>query len=257
MSNNLTIQSSDRQVTWANIDWTYVENNVRKMQHRIYEAKRSGNTERLHWLQKRLINSKTAKLVAVRAVTTLNKGRNTAGVDKQVLTDPEEKLSLAFSLKLDGRALPICRVWIPKPGRQEKRPLGIPVIRDRAKQALAKLALEPEWEASFEPNSYGFRPGRSAQDAIEAIFLGLHHDTPKWVFDADIRKCFDEIDHDALIKKMGTFPRMKRQIGAWLKAGVMEGYANTSKDASVLPTIKGTPQGGVISPLLADRKSVV
>jgi RNA-directed DNA polymerase len=122
--------------------------------------------------------------MTVRSVTTLNKGKNTAGIDKQIITKAEQKFELALSLKLDGQALPISRVWIPKPGKQEKRPLGIPVIRDRAKQALVKLALEPEWEAIFEPNSYGFRSGRSAHDAIEAIFLSLRHNTPLCSFAA-------------------------------------------------------------------------
>nr|YP_010500111.1 hypothetical protein [Gormaniella terricola]UWV18288.1 hypothetical protein [Gormaniella terricola] len=252
MSNNLTINLFNKNVTWTNINWAKVQRDVRRMQHRIYKAKLNKNTKQLYWLQKRLINSKTSKLLAVRSVTTLNKGKNTAGIDKQIFTKPEQKLSLALSLKLDGHALPIRRVWIPKPGKQEKRPLGIPVIRDRAKQALAKLALEPEWEAIFEPNSYGFRPGRSALDAVEAIFLSLHHNTPKWVFDADIRKCFDEIDHDALLTKLGTFPLMQKQIAAWLKAGVMKGYANTLKETSISLPAKGTPQGGVISPLLAN-----
>lgn len=253
MSNTeITIELNGKNVTWTNINWTEVQDNVRKLQHRIYKAKLSGNIQQLHWLQKRLINSKTSKLMAIRTVTTLNKGKDTAGIDKQIITDPNQKLKLAISLKIDGQSLPIRRVWIPKPGKQEKRPLGIPTIQDRAKQALAKLALEPEWEAVFEPNSYGFRPGRSAHDAIEAIFLGLHHNTPKWVFNADIRKCFDEIDHEALIKKTGTFPLMKKQITAWLKTGVMEGYANTSKTTTIYPTNKGTPQGGIISPLLAN-----
>ena len=252
MSNKITIEPNGKNVTWNGIDWAKVQKNVRRMQHHIYKAKLSGNVQRLHWLQKRLIDSKTAKMMAVRTVTTLNKGKRTAGIDKLIITEPEQKLELALTLKLDGQALPIRRVWIPKPGKQEKRHLGIPVIRDRAKQALAKLALEPEWEAIFEPNSYGFRPGRSALDAIEAIFLSLRHNTPKKVFDADIRKCFDEIDHDGLLEKTGTFPRMKRQIGAWLKAGVMEGYANTAKETPVYPSTKGTPQGGVISPLLAN-----
>lgn len=253
MSNKeITIKLNGSNVTWTDVNWTNVQHNVRRLQHRIYKAKLSGNTQQLHWLQQRLIHSKTAKLMAVRTVTTLNKGKNTAGIDKQIITDSNQKLQLAISLKIDGQALPIQRVWISKPGKQEKRPIGIPVIQDRAKQALAKLALEPEWEAIFEPNSYGFRPGRSAHDAIEAIFLGLPHDTPKWVFDADIRKCFDEIDHEALIAKTGTFPLMKKQITAWLKTGVMEGYANTSKTVSVYSTNKGTPQGGIISPLLAN-----
>lgn len=238
--------------TWNDVDWGKTQKTVRQVQCRIYAAARSGNTKRVYWLQKFLINSKAAKLIAVRQVTTLNKGRKTAGVDRVKLTTPSEKLELALSLSLNGRAQPIRRVWIPKPGKTEKRPLGIPVIRDRAKQALAKLALEPEWEARFEPNSYGFRPGRSSFDAIEAIFSNLHSDTPKWVFDADIRKCFDMIDHDALLNKMNTFPLMRKQVKAWLKAGVMEGYVNSPKFTEVLATEAGTPQGGVISPLLAN-----
>lgn len=248
MSNNLKLYN--KTITWANIDWTFVEHKVRKLQHRIYKAKLNGNTQQLHWLQKRLINNKYAKLMAVRTVTTLNTGRNTDGINKRILFKPEEKLKLALSLKLNGQASLIRRVWIPKPGKEEKRPISIPIIRDRAKQALAKLALEPEWEAIFEPNSYGFRPGRNAQDAIEAMFLSLRHNTPKWVFDADIRKDFDEIDHGALIDKMGTFPLMRKQISAWLKAGVMEGYANTQKQTPIITN--RTPQGGVISPLLAN-----
>nr|AYQ95216.1 hypothetical protein [Trochiscia hystrix] len=249
---NMTIKLNGIQVTWNDINWGKTYKNVRRIQFRIYKAKINGYDEQVHWLQNHLIKSKAAKLVAVRQVTTLNKGKKTAGVDKQIITKPEDKLQLALSLNLDGKALPICRVWIPKPGKTEMRPLGIPSIRDRAKQALAKLALEPEWEAIFEPNSYGFRPGRSAHDAIEAIFLNLSHNTPKLVYDADIRKCFDQIDHQVLLEKLNTFPLMKRQVEAWLKAGIMEGYANTPKETTLYPSWKGTPQGGIISPLLAN-----
>jgi RNA-directed DNA polymerase len=117
-------------------------------------------------------------------------------------------------------------------------------MRERAKQALVKMALEPAWEAVFEPNSYGFRPGRSAHDAIGMIFNGIHS-KPKFVFDADIKGCFDTIDHDKLLKKLNTYPKLIRLIGEWLKAGVLEGQDFT-------PTEQGTPQGGVISPLLAN-----
>lgn len=236
--------------TWNDLDWNKIQKNVRRIQNRIYKARKNGNTRLVQWLQKFLLQSNDAKLLAVRQVTTLNKGKRTPGVDKTIVTSVEQKLKLALSLKLNGKAQPIRRVWIPKPGKDEKRPLGIPVITDRAKQALAKLALEPEWEAVFEPNSYGFRPGRGAHDAIEAIFLNLHHDQPKWIYDADIRKCFEKINHDALLSKLQTFPLMKNQIKAWLKAGVMDAYANTPKQ--VLATTLGTPQGGVISPLLAN-----
>jgi RNA-directed DNA polymerase len=115
-------------------------------------------------------------------------------------------------------------------------------MSDRAGQALAKLALEPEWEAKFEPNSYGFRPGRSCHDAIEAIFASIKQQD-KYVLDADIEKCFDRICHQALVAKLHTFPSLSRTIRAWLKAGVMDGE-------ELFPTETGAPQGGVLSPLL-------
>jgi RNA-directed DNA polymerase len=239
------------RLIWNEIDWNKVQSSVHKIQYKISKARLSGNIKQVHSLQNVLVNHFGAKLLAVRRVTTLNKGKKTTGVDKLVITTPEDKLRLARVLKLDGRSQPIRRVWVPKPGKTEKRPLGIPVIQDRAKQALAKLALEPEWEAVFEPNSYGFRPGRKAHDAVEAIFKNLHFDTPKWIFDADIKKCFDTIDHEALLSKVSTFPAMRKQIAAWLKAGIMEGYSNRNDDV-VTPTSAGTPQGGIISPLLAN-----
>ena len=200
------------------------------------------------FLQKLLLRNPHAKLVAVHTVTTLNKGKRTAGRTKKE-TSPEEKLLLAKNLRLNGKANKIQRVWIPKPGKTEKRPLGIPTIQDTVKQALAKLVLEPEWEAKFEPNSYGFRSGRSSHDAIEAIFLNLRHKVDKYVYDADIRKCFDRIDHDALLSKLNTFPLMKKQILAWLKADILDQLASFPK---VDTPQMGTPQGGIISPLLAN-----
>jgi RNA-directed DNA polymerase len=177
-------------------------------------------------------------------VTQDNRGKNTAGVDgiKSIL--PSQRLQVAFSLSLSGKALPTRRVWIPKPGKAEQRPLGIPTLGNRAQQALALLALEPEWEAKFEPNSYGFRPGRCCHDAIEAIHKAVCHKA-KYVLDADIAKCFDRIDHQALLNKLATFPFMRRTIRAWLKAGVMDGN-------QLFSTTEGTPQGGVASPLLAN-----
>jgi len=235
---------------WNTIKWASLTERVRRFQRRIYKAAKADRLQLVHLLQKKVIHSLDAKLLAVRQVTTLNKGRRSAGVDKIKITDAGAKWRMAAALHLNGRALPIRRVWIPKPGKSELRPLGIPTIQDRAKQALAKLALEPEWEARFEPNSYGFRPARGAHDAVEAIFLNLRHTTPKWVYDADIRKCFDRIDHDALIAKLQTFPKMEAQVKAWLKADIMEGYANAPKEIS--PSLMGTPQGGIISPLLAN-----
>jgi Retron-type reverse transcriptase len=191
-----------------------------------------------------LINSWSAKCIAVRRVTQDNQGKNTAGVDGIKSLTPKQRISLVGRLKLTNKVKPTRRVEIPKPGSTETRPLGIPTINDRALQALVKLALEPEWEAKFEPNSYGFRPGRSCHDAIEAIFCSIKQKA-KYVLDADISKCFDRIDHKALISKIHTYPTLSRQIQVWLRAGYCDGK-------ELFPTNEGTPQGGVISPLLAN-----
>lgn len=132
---------------------------------------------------------------------------------------------------------------IPKPGTTEERPLGIPCMIERARQMLVKLALEAEWEAVFETNTYGFRTGRGAHDAIRAIFLSIKQ-KDKYVLDADISKCFDKINQEKLLTKLNTFPSLNRQIKAWLKSGVI-------LDGQLFPTNEGTPQGGCISPLLA------
>lgn len=182
--------------------------------------------------------------MAIRRVTQDNRGKKTAGVDGLRSLSPSQRQGLVSTLRLPAETMPVRRVWIPKPGKAEKRALGIPTMRDRAAQVLAKLALEPEWEAKFEPNSYGFRPGRSCHDAIEAIFGSIVF-KPKYVLDADIASCFDRIDHKALLDKLNTYPALKRAIRAWLRSGVMDG-------GELFPTVEGTPQGGPLSPLLAN-----
>jgi group II intron reverse transcriptase/maturase len=234
---------------WSEVDWTLVEKRLSRLKYRIYVSSLNGETEKMHFLQQRLLSSMDAKLSAVRQVCQVNSGRKSAGVDGKSNLSPEERLTLASELKVSGKASPIRRVWIPKPGKSEKRPLGIPTLHDRALQQLALYALEPEWEAKFEQNSYGFRPGRCTQDAIQAIFIQLRGKS-MYVFDADIRKCFDEIDHTKLLEKLGTFPLMHDQVRAWLRAGVMENFSQLPKD--VTANVTGTPQGGVISPLLAN-----
>ena len=229
---------------WNQLPWRKLERGLFKLQKRIYRASQRGDVKTFRRLQKLLMKSWSAKCLAVRRVTQDNTGKKTAGVDGLKSLTPKQRLNLVNNLNLGSKASPTRRVWIPKPGREEKRPLGIPTMRDRALQALVKLGLEPEWEARFEPNSYGFRPGRSCHDAIEAIFMTIKQKA-KYVLDADIAKCFDCIDHSALLNKLKTFPLIRRQIGAWLKAGVID-------DKQLLPTSEGTPQGGVISPLLAN-----
>ncbi|EAW33662.1 group II intron reverse transcriptase/maturase [Lyngbya sp. PCC 8106] len=231
-------------VEWNQVNWRKLERKVYKLQKRIYRASQRGDVKAVRKLQKTLMKSWSARALALRRVTQDNQGKKTAGVDGVKSLTPKQRLSLVVNLKLSSKVAPTRRVWIPKPGTEEKRPLGIPTMNDRALQALVKLALEPEWEARFEPNSYGFRPGRSCHDAIEAIFLSIKQ-KPKYVLDADIAKCFDRIDHETLIRKLNTFPTIRRQVRAWLKAGVMDGK-------QLFPTSEGTPQGGVISPLLAN-----
>ena len=231
-------------VGWKDINWQKVERYVFKLQKRIYAASRRGDVKQTRKLQKTLMNSWSNKVLSVRKVTQDNRGRKTAGVDGVKSLSPEARVRLAGQLKLTGKSKPTRRVWIPKPGKDEKRPLGIPTIYDRALQALLKNALEPEWEALFEANSYGFRPGRSCQDAVKQIKMAILN-KPKFVLDADIAKCFDRINHLALLQKLGYSGKIRQQIKAWLKSGVIDQRVFTA-------TSEGTPQGGVISPLLAN-----
>jgi RNA-directed DNA polymerase len=189
------------------------------------------------------MKSRAARLLAVRRVTQDNQGKKTAGVDGVKSVPPTQRLELAQRIHpkqwKHAKTFPVRRVFIPKPGKLEKRPLGIPVMETRAQQALVKLALEPEWESKFEPNSYGFRPGRSCQDAISTIFVIIAHKA-KYVLDADLKGAFDNICHKALLQKLNTYPAVRRVIKAWLKAGVIDN--GTSEE-----TLRGTPQGGVVS----------
>ena len=180
--------SLNTTLEWRQINWRKAERSVFKLQKRIFKASQRGDVLLIRRLQKLLMKSRYAKLLAVRRVTQDNMGKKTAGVDGKKSLTPKQRLDLMNNLKLGSKVSPTRRVWIPKPGTDEKRPLGIPTMKDRSMQALVKLALEPEWEALFEPNSYGFRNGRSCHDAIEAIFNEIRF-KPKYVLDADIAKC--------------------------------------------------------------------
>src|SRR5262245_12863593 len=207
--------------SWNELPWYALEQDLFRLQKRIYRASLQDDYPSIRKLQRLVLSSQAAKLIAVRRITQDNMGKKTAGVDGVKLVPPEQRLELARSLQLDGEAAPVRRVFIPKPGGDDLRPLGIPTICDRALQALVKLALEPEWEARFEANSYGFRPGRSCWDAVQAIFLCVSQKA-KYVLDADIAKCFDRIDHEALLRKVNAGPAVSRQLRAWLKAGALD-----------------------------------
>jgi RNA-directed DNA polymerase len=232
---------------WDAINWRTHEGNVRRLRRRIFKAAKEQDLARVRSLQKMMLRSWSNTLLSVRQVAQRNTGRKTAGIDGEVALTSPARMMLAVRVHRSIRSwepAPVKRVYVPK-ANGKLRGLGIPVLMDRCHQNRAKNALEPEWEARFEPRSYGFRPGRSCQDAIEAIF-----DTCKgrgatrlWTLDADLAAAFDRLDHDYLMSTIGLFPG-RGMIRAWLTAGVFEpgkGFA---------PTEEGSPQGGVISPLL-------
>src|SRR5579864_8585631 len=200
---------------WNQLPWRKLERHCFRIQKRIYRASQRGNTRAVQKLQKLLMKSEAARLLAVRRVTQENQGKKTAGIDGVKAVKPQGRLVMANQIHpkhwKKQKTLPVRRVWIPKPGKAEQRPLGIPPMIERCKQALAKMALEPEWEAKFEPNSYGFRPGRSCHDAREAIF-NIVKGKPKFVFDADIKGAFDNICQEKLLEKLQTYPHLRRAI---------------------------------------------
>src|SRR5215472_477348 len=238
----------DVTLDWGAIDWRLHEKNVRRLRQRIFKAAQDGSLATVRNLQKLMLRSWSNTLVSVRQATQLNAGRKTAGVDGEVALTPRARMELAVRVHRDASAWhprPVKRVFIPKAGNRAKlRPLGIPVIADRCHQGRVRNALEPEWEARFEPRSYGFRPGRGCHDAIESLFNTLRGKSKRvWILDADLAGAFDKISHEHLLAAIGGFPA-KGMIAGWLKAGIFEagkGFA---------PTGEGTPQGGVISPLL-------
>ena len=238
----------DDILAWDAVDWRACEKRVRCLRQRIFTASQAGDLKRVRNLQKLMLRSRANTLLSVRRVTERNAGRKTAGVDGEVVLTPKAKMALVERVQHASepfRACPVKRVYIPKQGRSGKRrPLGIPVIADRAHQARVVSALEPEWEARFEPRSYGFRPGRGCHDAIEAIYKTAHGKSPKrqWVLDADLAAAFDLIDHSHILRQLGSFPA-RGMVKQWLKAGVVE-------DGRFTSTEEGVPQGGVVSPVL-------
>jgi len=236
------VSSGKLEVSWHQINWSEAHQHVRRLQLRIAEATREGKTRRVKSLQRLLTHSFYAKAIAVKRATE-NRGKATPGVDGQTWSTPEAKFKGILSLKRRGyNPLPLRRTYKPK-SNGKMRPLGIPTMKDRAMQALHKLALEPIAETLADGNSYGFRPERSCADAMLQTYIALGKSTSaQWILEGDIKSCFDEISHDWL---MNNIPMDRVILRKWLKAG----YIDRNK---LFPTVAGTPQGAIISPTLSN-----
>jgi RNA-directed DNA polymerase len=228
---------------WHALDWPKIHRNVRRLQARIVKAAQAGRWGKVKALQRLLTHSFSGKALAVKRVTE-NKGKRTPGVDGEIWDTPTKKARAIGTLRRRGyRPQPLRRIYIPKGDGNRQRPLSIPVMKDRAMQALHLLALDPIAECLADPNSYAFRKERCQADAIARCFnLLSRKDRANWIYEGDIAACFDRISHEWLVKNI---PMDKTILHKWLKAGFI--------DKNVLqPTIEGVPQGGIISPVIAN-----
>lgn len=231
----LTMKNATKR--WKKIDFRKIEQSVFREQRKICEAAQARDLDATHKIQNRLIKSRNAKLLAVHTVTTANKGKRSAGPDG--IKNPSEyrKFKMVDDLRISLTPGPILRKWIPKPGKQEERPLGIPNLIDRAHQSLIVMALEPQWETRFTDTMFGFRPGRGPHDAIAYTQLCLRK-SPRWLLDADIEKFFDKINHEALMGLVDAPEAIRLAIRQILRAPIWD-------EGSLSTPQAGTPQGGL------------
>jgi RNA-directed DNA polymerase len=233
---------------WNSTDWRATQKYVTKLRQRIYRAEQQKEYRKVRKLQRLLLRSKANLLLSIRKATQENIGKRTPGVDGYTALSSRERDELYQQLKkkniFQHHPKPAKRTYISKKNGK-LRPLGIPTIKDRVYQNIMKNALEPQWEARFEPISYGFRPKRSTHDAISNIFNKINANSKKkWIFEGDFKGCFDHLSHEWILKQVSTIPG-RTLIQRWLKMGYVEQH-------SFQETQEGSPQGGIISPLLAN-----
>lgn len=232
---------------WNSINWFHINRYVEAMQQRIYRAEILGNKRKVRDLQRILVRSRAMLLASIKRVTQVNRGKRTAGIDGMVIKTPAERWKLykqMENLQLELHCpKPSYRTYIKKKNGK-LRPLSIPTIKDRVYQYIIKSALEPQWEARFEPSSYGFRPERGCHDAVERIVKSTQKGGKRWIFEGDFKGCFDNLNHDYILSKISDFP-YKELIRKWLKAGYVDnGVFNDTES--------GSGQGNIVSPLLAN-----
>lgn len=234
--------------TWNSINWKKINKYVKKLRQRIFRAEQLGQKRKVRKLQRLMIRSRANMLLSIKRVTQINKGKQTAGIDGMIITSERDRIQLFHVLKKYNinyiKPKPAKRTYIPKKNGKF-RPLGIPIIRDRVFQNIVKNALEPQWESKFESIAYGFRPKRSTHDAIQQLFQKLRKGCNRhWIFEGDFKGCFDNLNHEYILSCLDGFPA-KETIRKWLKAGYVDNNVFNDTDT-------GTPQGGIISPLLAN-----
>lgn len=247
LNNNVFESTTSYATIWSETDWNKVNKYVDKQRFRIFRAESEDDSRKVRDLQRMLVRSSAALKLAIKRVTQINKGRRTPGIDGYLALSDEEKGKLFTKMRNRDINLhkpkPTYRIYIPKKNGKT-RPLSIPTIMDRVYQELLRMALEPQWECRFEPISYGFRPARGVHDAMQRIFLDVKGIKFTHVYEGDFKACFDTLSHDFILEQLNGFPYVN-VIEKFLKAGYVD-------NGEFFPTTRGTPQGGLISPLLAN-----